>query len=530
MRDMEQVKTGDMTLAQIRQGIEGREAGFFAKMDAVLGADTVEKIITEQKNLNQGRNFRVGLSVIAAAIKQAARIKSAEQITALCVGQRDTTQLSSKGKRLPGHVTFLRPGKGGHFEITVWGNGLKKGDGAPADIVMPSVVKMSVEKERYTTKNNDIGESIKLLDIIEVKPLDVVSLATKLLGNIKTRKLGDISDLDQYQIVVIQGKISGINPIPTFSKTSDGDEINKATWEKTGELPIMMPDDTPDKLLHPVLQIALAIEQGTAVRISLDQRRSLHGVYLVEDLEALVAEAYDRYPDQPDKQAAEVAGMFVGRPIIAVGTVRSIRAGDATNSGIRNVDISASAVIDIPEDLPVLANDAGQMTLPKPEAPTGNQGPDGTGTNAGPTTRPMMNPGGDTEPVGAPGDSGNADSAIVSAGTHVVRAGVPLTGRHLTGQTDTKKTTTKKPTPPAKSQSEIISDIREEFPRICGILGLKNITDRPLAEILKSTKLDAKYDTMLIEVAYESARPKEEVVPAKVPQDEPGDMPHEEEL
>ncbi|MCK9568426.1 hypothetical protein M0R72_05760 [Candidatus Pacearchaeota archaeon] len=463
---MEQTKTGDMTLAQIIQGIETRETGFFVKANAVLGEPTVQTLIKEHQEKNKGRSYRVGLSVIQAAIKQAIRIKSAEQVTALCIGQRDTTQLSAKGKRLPGHVTFLRP-KGQHFEIAVWGNSLKKGDGAPADIVMPSVVRMSVEKERYTTKNNDIGESIKLLDVIDVKELDTAAVATKLLGNIKTKKLGDISDLDQYQVVVIQGKISGINPIPVFSKTSEGDEINKATWEKTGELPLLMPDDTPDKLLHPVLQIALAIEQGTAVRVSLDQRRSLHGVYLIEDLQELVTEAYDKYPDQPEKQAAEVSGLFIGRPILAVGTMRGIRAGDATNSGIRNVDISASAVIDVPEDLPILANDAGQTVLP--------------------VEKTQKNPGGDSEPIGDAGASGTPG---------------PKNGKE-------------------KSQSDIISEIVEEFPNICRVFGMKNITDRPLEEIIKKTKLDKKYDRMLIEVAYNSKLPKEDVsAAAEVPQDD----------
>jgi hypothetical protein len=463
---MEPTKTGDMTLAQIIQGIESREQGFFAKANATLGGDVVEAIVTEQKNLNATRGFRVGLSVIQAAIRQAMRIKSAEQIDALAIGQRDTTQLSSKGKHLPGHVTFLRAGKQGHFEIAVWGKSLKSGSGAPADITLPSMVRISVEKTKYTTKNNDIGESINLLDVIKTKPMDGVELATKLLGAFTPKKFGDITDLDQYQIVIVQGKISGVNPIPVFAKTSEGDEVNKATWEKTGELPIMMEDESPDKLMHPVLQIALAIEQGTAVRVSLDQRKTMHGVYLLEDFHEIVDEAFKAFPNDPEKQAASVAGFLVGRPVIAVGAVRGVR-GDAT-TGIRNVDISASAVIDVPENMPVLANDPGQMTLPA-EKPAEEK----------------------PKKTSAP-----------------------------------KKAAPAAPVAPAKSQSEIISSIVEEFPRICGVLGLKSITDRPLADILKATKLDQKYDPMLIEVAYNSKMrseaPEDAPIESEVPSDEAG--------
>jgi hypothetical protein len=505
---MEQLaKTGDMTLAQIVQGIESREQGFFAKMNATLGGDVVENIIREQQNLNATRGFRVGLSVIQAAIKQAARVKSAETITALAVGQRDTIQLSAKGKRLPGNVTFLRPGKMGHFEIAVWGKSLKNGLGAPADISLPSMVKISIEKEKYTTKNNDIGESISLLEVIQSKPLNGAELATKLIGAFPPKKFGDISELDLYQVVIVKGKIAGVNPIPVFTKLSEGDEINKAKYEKSGEMPIMMADESPDKLMHPVLQIALAIEQGTAIRVSLDQRKTMHGVYMLEDFQSIVEEAFKAFPNDPATAAGSVGGYLLGRPILVVGQLKGIR-GDSA-AGIRNVDITASTIVDVPENLPVLANDPGQLTLGSVQ-PVAVQGPAGEQAPAG-----KQFPAGEQTGVQVPN----------GVGTHNVGMSEGDGAHGPNGVQVPKKSASKKthvPIAAVKSQSEIISAIREEFPRICGVLNIKNITDRPLDDILASTKLHEKYDPLLIEVAYESKRPKEEAVHEEVSEDEAG--------
>ena len=370
---MEQVtKIGQMTLAQIIKAIESMEgeADFFVKANAVLGKEKVEQLILEQQNLHQARGISVGLSVVMGAIRKAVRVASAEKIKAIAAGQWDTVALSAKGKKRPGRAVFLRVGKPA-IDMTIWGNSLKKEGGADAGIVYPSLVEMTVEKTPYTTSDGKPGERFSLMDVVDTKVLSGSEFAKKLIANIGVKKLSEIKESDLYSPVVIKGKIDSMSPEPILEMTQEGDEVNKAKYEKTGELEILQPDATDDKLLHPVLQISLRIEQGTAVRLHLEQRKAMHGTYLMEEFREIVDQAVAECLGKPSDQAAYVGQFFVGRAVAVVGTVRQVRAPDGINGGIKNIDISVVAIVDIPLDLPVVAGDEKQRTLtpPEPEAP-----------------------------------------------------------------------------------------------------------------------------------------------------------------
>ena len=360
-------KLSDTTIQQVVAGINQRDPHFLVNAGNVLDQGTINGIIEEVKKSHATRSLTTALSLIMAEIRSQVRIKTSEEIKALVVGQRDTTMKTKDGKNIPGRVTFLRV-KGGHFEIPVWGSGLTLADKSKVSLTMPCLVTAKVEK----VTNETYGDSYNLISVEAKDPLEPEELARKLLG-LGVTKGSKLTDEDKYKVVIVQGKIKSVQASPIFEQQADSGEpceldqgeTTKRTV-KTGELDVLMPDSNQTPILHPVLQITLAAEGNTMLRLNVDRRKYLHGVYWIADLMELCEEAVAKYPTDPAGQAHYIEISLGDRPVIAVGSVMNTRAPKIGES-LRYVGISTSCIVDFPENLPVLADDPGQTTLPQPK-------------------------------------------------------------------------------------------------------------------------------------------------------------------
>lgn len=204
-------------------------------------------------------------------------------------------------------------GEYGFVEHTIWGH-LK-----PDDIKHGMGVEMEVEESTSTSEEGREFLNRTVRKVVSKKPEQLT--LKQLLEEMTPRSPNDVSEDDLYEIVMVKGEISNVEPVPMFD---EGQIID--------EYPLLVND-------RPSVRLGLKTEGDVKVTIQLDPARLSEPMLCFPDFMEIMKEN--------DIEAA--INSFVGREVVGIGALRRFQVGEPC---FVTINLTALFAADEPEAPP----------------------------------------------------------------------------------------------------------------------------------------------------------------------------------
>jgi len=204
-------------------------------------------------------------------------------------------------------------GEYGFVEHTIWGH-LK-----PDSIKHGMGVEMETEE---STSTNEEGREFHNKNIrkITVQKTEQLTLK-KLLEHLTPRDPNEISEDDLYEMVIVRGEISNVEPVPVFD---EGQIID--------EHPLLVND-------KPCIRLGLKTEGDVKVSVQFDPARLAEPMLCFPDFVEILKE----------NDIESAINSFVGRSVVGIGSVRRFQVGEPC---FVTVNLNALFSEDEPETAP----------------------------------------------------------------------------------------------------------------------------------------------------------------------------------
>lgn len=312
-----------------------------------LGID-VGKVVKEVvEKYGEKYSQKTLLRKIRAELRKKIQSMSATKIKGIIAGSRDRW-----GKNYPIRLAVVRS-TGDHVEVSTWSYENVRIGNSTGEIPVPSIAEIAVQKdEQYGT--------YQLVSIEQFKPLKHEDVVEKLLQVAK--KPSELSESQMYEIVVVKGIISSVNPATRFEE-----------GEPVGTYPVLTTDAREKPSKHPTMQIWLKPDDDTRCRLILERPRYSKPYYAIEDFFLLCDDAAHEITDHIE-QAKYVQDGLEGRAVIAVGVMMNYnKARLADGTPVNYIDIGVAGLYEYDEveteqsELPRQPEPEPEQEEPEPE-------------------------------------------------------------------------------------------------------------------------------------------------------------------